>query len=518
LKNKVLVIGLDGGTFDLVTPWAEIGELPNLQKLMKEGVFATLKTTIQPSSEQAWASFMTGTNNGKHNIFGFTKQRKGSYEWTVVNSKSRRGKSLWKILSENGKRVIIINVPLTFPPEKVNGFLVSGLFTPDKKSQYTYPPEFKEEINEVCPDYIIDAGGTQTSNLRKLQDYYKKLIKQVEKRAYLTKYLMAKYKWDFFIVVFSATDRVQHKFWENMRKENDPFNKYIFNTYKKIDKAIGEFLENVDEFTDIFVISDHGFGPLCKGVVINNLLEKQDFLKTKEEKKAGSGTFNKLNNSFNKLLKLALLRLYIIIPIDKQDIIRKRFHWIGRKFSSSVVFSEIDWNKTKAYGESGNIRINLIGREPNGSVSPGKDYDDVRDEIIKALRQLKDPVKGEEIFVDVYKREEIYFGPYLNEAPDIIPHYKDGYRGLSFGSEKIFVKGGDRVFRGNTGYHTMDGIFIAHGNNIKSIGEKLGDLRIIDLTPTILYLFGLNPPHLDGRVAKEIFQKKECKTSTRMDD
>ena len=132
MKNvrKVICIGLDGATFDLIRPWLSKGKLPNIGRIIKDGVWGELESVIPPVSAPAWTSFMTGKNPGKHGIFGFKKEKQGTYEELFVNRKLIKSETLWKCLSDVGKKVIVINVPLTYPPEEINGYLMSGMDTP----------------------------------------------------------------------------------------------------------------------------------------------------------------------------------------------------------------------------------------------------------------------------------------------------------------------------------------------------------------------------------------------------
>ncbi len=145
-KRKVFILGLDGATFDLIDPFIKEGELPNLASIIQEGVRAKLNSTILSHSPPAWTSFATGKNPGKHGILGFTKMSSDSYELKLVYGSHNKAKTLWETLSEKGKKVIVMNIPMTYPPKPVNGLLVSGLDAPSTSSQFTYPPELREEI------------------------------------------------------------------------------------------------------------------------------------------------------------------------------------------------------------------------------------------------------------------------------------------------------------------------------------------------------------------------------------
>jgi predicted AlkP superfamily phosphohydrolase/phosphomutase len=137
---RILVIGLDGVPLDLIVSWAREGKLPVLQRFISEGVAGRLCSTVPPTSGPSWSSFATGENPGKTGIYDFLYRRDGSYHFPPVNSSRRDGKPLWHILSEAGRRVGVFNVPVTYPVEPVNGFMLSGWMTPYAARDFAYPP------------------------------------------------------------------------------------------------------------------------------------------------------------------------------------------------------------------------------------------------------------------------------------------------------------------------------------------------------------------------------------------
>ena len=156
---RVLVIGLDGVTFDLLGPWIEAGELPNLRRLMEQGAWGRLQTTMPPISSSSWSSFLTGVNPGKHGIFDFARRVPGTYDQELTNAARRHGRSLWRILSDAGRRVGVVNVPMTFPPEPVNGFLISGMDAPQISNAYSFPAILANDLRERFGGYRVDVSA-----------------------------------------------------------------------------------------------------------------------------------------------------------------------------------------------------------------------------------------------------------------------------------------------------------------------------------------------------------------------
>jgi len=496
-RSRVIVIGIDGAGFNLINKLIDEDRLPNIKKLIESRAYGDLQSTIQPSSEQAWSSFMTGMNNGKHGIYGFIQRKPSTYDLRIVNGRMHHGKTLWSILSDASKKVIVINVPMTYPPEKVNGVLISSFFAPSTKSDYTYPPYIKEEIKENIGKYILEVTAPIESpkeNPDATREFVNKLRVQLEQSCKVIDYFMENYDWDFFMYVFTSTERASHKFWSSMEGGDDEFNGVIPELYESIDKRIGDIVSKMQDDDILIIMSDHGLGPLKKVVLTSRWLEKEGYLVRKK-----SARVKKFINN-GRILSTLYLKLITLF----RSVFRIGFPQLMSKMVSAVGYFDIDWSRTKAYMVGGgNICINLKGREPAGIVKE-EEYEKVRNNIIKRLSKFKDGETGEIIMRKVYKREEIYHGKYLNEAPDIIPLLNDGYRAVAFESQAkskdILISSKDEpLVAKSTGCHYLKGIVIMYGKDIKK--GRIDNANIIDVMPTILSFYGLSiPDNVDGKV------------------
>jgi len=506
-KEKVFVIGLDGATFDLILPWMKEGRLPSLSYLMENGVYGELRSTIPVLTPPAWSSFMTGKNPGKHGIIGFFTRENGSYVVEVMNSTHMSAKEMWTILSENGKKVGIVNVPLTYPPKRVNGFMITGMMmTPPKSEKFTYPLLLKEEVKKVVGETTLDPLFTY---LEREDVFINEVFNSTEKLTKISLFLIEKHKPDLFMVVFNGTDYIQHRFWKYMDPKNPEckaekamkFRKRIIRYYKRIDEILGNFLKMADEKTTIIVMSDHGAGPLNKYIHVNSWLIQTGLLKLKKRRitrikrflyKVG---FNP-EKIFNALLSIRLLRNIRI----KTNRTNTKLRSISNKLFMS--FSDVDWPNTKAYSiGSGLIYINLKGREPLGTVNPGHEYEELRKQITAHLYGLKDPETGQLVIEKVYKREEIYTGPYMDTLPDIVFIPKSGYMAFEeyeFAASSVITR-----TKAVSATHRLNGILLIKGPGTKR-GMCLKNANIMDLAPTILHVLGLPiPTDMDGRVLDE---------------
>jgi predicted AlkP superfamily phosphohydrolase/phosphomutase len=496
-KNKVLVIGLDGATLDIIIPWASQGRLPVLNNILQSGVFGRLRSTIPAITPTAWASFMTGKNPGKHGIFSFGVRLKDRYRQQPVNASMIKGKLIWDILGMYGKKVGMFNIPLTYPPRPVNGFMVTGMFTPSVNTTFTYPAELASELIAEIKDYVIDVKWAEYKD-KGVDIFLKDLRYATQKRKEAFLYLMNKYDWDFLMGVFIGMDRVQHCLWKYIDPElASPVSKEIYSGivdyYQYLDEAIGEVIKNAEDECNIILMSDHGFTSLYKTINIEEILMDMGMLVMRSQKGKGWRDYivplvRPFRRQYDQLLKIA-------------NILGLKKKFIEQVEGMSSFHGGIDWSKTKAYGISSGIFINLKGREPLGIVEPGKEYEIVRDEIISRLMELRDTERDCNIFEHVYKKEELYHGDELEHAPDIMvlssrSHY------LAWASDT------SKESAWRTGNHAIDGIIMAMGKNIQK-NYEISNAEIIDIAPTILYMFGLAiPDDMDGKVLKDMFKKE----------
>lgn len=153
--KRVMIIGLDGVPLDLIQGWAVEGYLPNMARLMDTGAVGSLRSTIPPTSGPSWSSFVTGMNPGKTGIYDFLYRRDGTYSFPPVNASQRGGRTIWRALSDAGYRVSVLNLPMSYPVEAINGVMISGWMTPYKATDYVHPPELAAELEREIGNYRI---------------------------------------------------------------------------------------------------------------------------------------------------------------------------------------------------------------------------------------------------------------------------------------------------------------------------------------------------------------------------
>ncbi len=504
---KVFVIGLDGATFDLIQPFIARGHLPTLKKLMDSGAWSELESTVPPVTASAWTSFMTGKNPGAHGLFDFMQRRKNSYDLAPVSSRDRDGQAVWEIAGDAGKKVIVMGVPVTYPPTPVNGLLVTGMLTPRGAKDYTYPSELKDEIQQAIGDYVVYSDEVYSKGRGEL--FLNALHYSIQQRAKAAAYLLHKYEWDLGVLVFPETDTVSHGLWsaydpthhQHDPREAEKFRDGILEVYQDIDAYLGELIASLGSDTTVLVMSDHGHGPVRNFLYVNNFLKQKRYLQIK---RTPASRVKNLAFSlgltprvvYNFLLAIGLGKLRR--TLDK----RRGGRGLLKRFFLS--FSDVDWSRTRAYsiGYIGEVHINLKGREPQGIVARGVEYVQLRDALIRDLRELKLP-DGSPLVEHLWKKEDIYSGAHLDAAPDIL-FLPKGLETIAFGD---FEFGSNKILEPSYGVsssHRMNGIFIASGPGIRA-GNTLEHARLTDLAPTILHLLGLPvPSDMDGHALTEI--------------
>lgn len=506
--QRVAVIGLDGATFDLIEPGVVSGDLPTFQRLIEQGAYGRLRSTIHPLSPQAWTTFMTGKNAGKHGVFDFLMKRPGSYHFILTHGGHRRGATLWQLLSQAGKRCLVINVPFTYPPEHIKGVMISGFDAPRADRSLSAPPEAYEELvhalGEYCLHQMYPIGWRRA-------EYQAILEWEIANRVRTARYFIEGVNWDFFMLVVNATDLAQHLFWAEWEDPSSLYHNLIPNVYRAVDRALGQLWELLGHDTTLLVISDHGAGPVRRVVNLNRWLYDQGWLTYRKQRVPTQGMLVRSLNAIRRTLKSYL-------PRTTKDWLKSRLPGLRNQLESYLYTTEIDWGHTRAFagGKYGNIYINVRGREPEGTVQPGAEYEKLCEEIETALYELRDPELCEPVVERVHRREELYWGPLVELSPDLIIQWKD-YAYLTsdtYGRQDnraLFAK--PEVMDAtmefvHSGTHRMDGILIAVGPDIRP-GGLISGARLMDLAPTILHTFGMPiPADMDGVVLEELLSSK----------
>jgi predicted AlkP superfamily phosphohydrolase/phosphomutase len=519
--SKLIILGLDGGSPDLIRAWADEGRLPHFARLLGESAWGELRSTDPPMTFPGWSSLLTGENPGRHGVYDFTHRRIGTYEIAVTNAADRRARTFWKILSDAGKRVASIGVPVTYPPEPVNGIMISGFDAPANDARIMYPPELYGELKDAVGGYIVSPDFARHVAKGRIDAAVSALLESVERKWATALHVLQKDQWDCLMIVFGETDAAIHYLWKYHDPESPHFDPQaaegvpdpVLEIYRKVDQFVGQLLDDWTSDATLMLVSDHGVGGSSDKILhLNNWLESHGLLRFRTERIGG-----RLRKAQVRVLNLMKFWARTILP--KRVIKRLRFKQdgVGLKLESHLRFSSVDWKNTRVYSEETpyypSLWVNLRGRDPDGTVEPGEEYEHVRTEIIGLLRQWKDPETGLPVVKGAYRREEVYHGAYVDLAPDIVVDWNLD-RGYSYLSRPSYASSGrkpiekvtgkelrnSRFMINRSGSHRMMGVWAARGEGFKK-NHRAADLRIWDVAPTVLYLSGLPiPAGMDGRV------------------
>lgn len=428
---RVFILGLDGTPYGLMQDLFSRGILKNLAEIAQKGSILRMATTVPDVSSVAWTTFMTGVNPGRHGIFGFMDVKPGTYTTYFPNTTNVRSPCFWHLLGKEGKRSVIVNMPSTYPAKELNGALIAGFVAIDLE-RATFPKSLVPWLKQT--GYMLDVEASKAREDQK--GFFEDLHTSLERREKTFHKLMKEEDWDLFAAIVTGTDRLHHFFWDAYEEENSPFHGAFIDYYKAIDGMAGRLYDALKGEATFLALSDHGFGRLHRDLYLNRWLEENG---------------------------------YLCFSGDKRESI-----------------ADADPAKTKAFClDPGRIYINVKRKFPSGSVPPGKPYESLVEELSQALKQITATGPGEtdeKVIRSVFTKEELFTGPFLNSAPDLVLLGQPGTN-LKGATSKTEVFDTQGPF---TGMHTQDDAFFISDRP----AHALESLHILDVSKTALTLLG----------------------------
>jgi predicted AlkP superfamily phosphohydrolase/phosphomutase len=504
MTPKVFLLGLDGATWRLLDVLMERGLMPNLKALVESGASGPLNSTIPYVTPVAWTSLLTGTKPGKHCIFGYTvtENREGVVLSFLANRTRMKAPTVMDMYCQLRRRMISLNMPMTYPPREEDGIITSGMMTPSSEGRFFYPLDLMDELKARGIDYKIDIrleAGDESDLEERLQAYladdaaafFADLKKVTKAREETVLYLMADKEWDLFQVNFISMDRIQHYLWREVTREGDSAVKQrAYEHYAYVDSIIGRIVEGIKGRATLVICSDHGFGNVHGNFYPTVWLKNLGYYSEVAERQT---PWLLLKSVLKKLGISRRLRR----ALEKSDkSLAKKLIYVGT--------SKVDWKRTKAYAYVTNgLRINVRGRDQFGIVEPGAELEAFRKELEQKLMGLEDG-SGEKIMKAVHFVDALYGVSGLEEAPDLFFEFDDDhfYTAYYHINQAPGILDGGYSWR--QGDHRRDGIFLVAGEGVIP-GKKLA-ADIEDILPTIFYMQDLpQSDWFDGRVLEEIF-------------
>ncbi len=485
---KTLFIGMDGATFTVLNDLTAAGSngnggpvMPFLAKIFAEGAKSKLRSTPNPLTPPAWVSLMTGRSPGHHGVFDFIRaeERGDDVFFTLYDARDCRVETIWSIASRQGKRVAALNFPFTAPPPKdLNGFMVPGFVPWRHLRRNSTPPDLYDRLKtipdfnpqELAWDFEQEKQALDNLSDNDRENWVRYHLPREQQWFRIADYLLREEAPELMAVMFDGVDKLQHQAWlyVDPAQQNDGVSDYhkrmralCLEYFSKLDGFIEHLVTAAGPEVQVFMASDHGFTATTEVVRINAYLGEKGWLHWKE------------------------------VP-DTDE---------GRRREDSM-FAFLDWSKTVAYcrtPSSNGINIRVARNPGETGVRPDQ-YEATRNRLIRDLEDLKDPATGERIITEIHKREDVFPGGAMDDAPDLLLVLRD-FGFVSIKNKLPVVEPRPEV----AGTHHPDGVFLAYGPGIAG-GKTLGRRKIMDVGATLLYSLGLDvPSDFEGVVPPSMF-------------
>lgn len=410
-SKKTIIIGLDGVPYSLIKSLTMSGAMPYTKKLVENGTLKRISSVLPEVSSVAWSSIITGENPGRHGVFGFTELSKDTYALRFPNINDLRSLPFWD--KHSALKCAIINVPSTYPARSLNGVMISGFVSPVLERS-VYPAGLIDILKEMGYETDVDSNRAHTDMDCFVEDLFSNLGSHLK----LCRYLLSRDLWDVFMYVFTGTDRLMHFLWAAYDEEDHPYRAAFIQYFTEVDRAIAEICASLETGDTLLMFSDHGFERLRKDIFLNRLLEENGFF-----------------------------------TANGEDI------------------STID-SRTKAFVlDPSRIYIHTEGVYRQGGVKP-----DDKEAVMKELENIlaDATVDGRKVVKKIYRKEEVYSGPSMDSAPDIVLLAEDGFNLRASLSSKAVSA--DSIF---TGKHTYRDTFFLTNN--AAFADQAEDYSVIDV-------------------------------------
>jgi len=516
MARPLWIVGLDGMEPELLTRWVSAGRLPNIARCIERGASGKLLSTYNQLTASAWVTIATGVNPGAHGVYNFQERVPGQYRLNLPASANRKTPAFWETAGEAGCRALVVRVPMTYPLRAFNGVGVADWLAPSPRHHgFTHPPELAAELvtRFGWTHWGEYWGDAQLHRPDKCAMAFRRLLRNADTSFAVFDHLLKRERFDLFFGVASETDIASHTLWHHhdaSHASHDPrapehLRNGLLSVYERVDRRLG-WLLNSNEFNgNLLLISDHGSGPHLYGPhCVAPLLEAAGLTVRRQQTPPRVGLLSRARSALTQRIPWHVRRR--LKPLEAAT--------RAQGFTASLL-SHIDFGRSKAFAyvciQTGEIWLNLRGRDPDGLVEPGREADELCEYIRRLFMEARDPRTGQRPVAEVRRREELFAGPHMDVIPDIHVRFRDDIEvgglttRLADGTE-ITVAPPPEVFTASPGLHRSHGVFVACGPDIRPTDERVdGDLK--DIAPTALALLDVPvPAHVEGRLLREVLR------------
>ena len=507
MNQRIMILGLDSATFDVIDELMEAGRLSNFARICRGGLRAEMISTYPPRTAPSWVSLMTGQNPGKHGIFDFWERRFNGYDvirTDLVSSAKYAGHTIFDIFGKTGKRVAALFVPMTFPTWPISGEMIAGPpITPDTDRGLGFPAGIHKKLGVVHDRHLHPHSRKQgIANRQTIKD----LLDMEDARTEAALQLWDNEHYDCLMFVLEAIDIVQHRLWRYFKSEEpNEFKEVIPAFYEKADEIIGRVLNRLRDSDVLFIVSDHGMTAHPKVCFNTNAWLNQEGWLAHSKRKARKVSIMRMGRNL----------LYRLLPLYLYQQAKQRVRVAENVVAKAIRMGDsgdaaIDWSQTAAYRIQmadppvEGVMLNIIGRQPEGIV-PSSEVNETVSRIKEALLTLRDSSNGRQIVKAVHRKRELYWGPHARDMPDLIIEFHEGYKADGGSFTKLFSSTPAKKVKNMSGTHSTRGIFLAYGKPFVT-GQTLDSINIVDFAPMLLHTMKLAVPStMDGKVSLEAF-------------
>ncbi|WP_436926241.1 alkaline phosphatase family protein [Halosimplex amylolyticum] len=476
-EQRTVVFGLDGAHFELLEPWIEAGDLPNVAQAMGDGVTGDLEVVLPPVTSPNWKAYMTGKNPGKLGIFWWENIDVESQRIYYPDDRKNLQTDYWEIIAED-TTVGVVNTPTTYPPKSIDGHVVSG--PPDGQgSGYTHPTSLEQRLNEKF-SYRVNSENRLQDNVDRAAE---EMLELIDNRFEAARWLFEEHDLEFLQATTFYINSLHHFLWDD---------EYTKTAWQTVDDHLGYFLNRDD--TNVVLMSDHGSTEIETVFHINTWLQDHDYLEVNTAVARSLGRLGVHRDTVASLAsRLGVRRaLARFAPQQIIDYIPTNQGAIKRESKTN----HIDWAETAALASGqGPVYLTKDRSDP--------DYERVRAELMEQLASVTDDA-SKPVARRVLRGEDVYHGEYIDDAPDIVVEQREGVHITgSIGRENVFTTPADEPWDAE---NKRDGLFVACGPSFTE--GTIENISILDLAPTLLHLHGCAvPADMDGEVLEDVFDK-----------